>query len=139
MTFQLDTTGTVDADKDQHIALDGQLYIGVGWGILSPFAQGYVEALFAGLPPKERAMTDGATVGIPHRFRDLAPETLARIIADCGPDPQGYLYPTSARMGYQYTFEGGHKFWTDRQAGVWADFLPLTVTLGDDGKVRFAA
>jgi len=115
MTFQLDTTGDV-----------GPMPAGpmnerfLKWSDLSPFTQGYVEALF------------GAHFITRLAFDMLAPETLARIIADCE--------ARSARLLSVYCDKrGGHEFWEARQIGeAPSDFPPLTVQLGDDGKVRFA-
>lgn len=116
--FQLDTSGTVDADDGEYIALDGQLYVGVGWGILLPFMQGYIEAALR-------------SIGV-DRYDALAPETLSRIIADCERLATGWPQRGKAASS-------GRKFWADRQGGVYVrnNFPPLTVTLGDDGKVRF--
>lgn len=148
--FKLDTSGTVD-----HVMTEGCVETGLEleWDDLSPFAQGYVEELFAswqgvdaewsGTPcdcdpdnywthdrtgQRIAATADWTPLG----FRDLAPETRARIIADCEAaciDPHPY---DAGSRG-----EGG-SFWSERQDGVWVAFPPLTVQLGDDGKVRFA-
>lgn len=125
MAFQLDTSGSVGIVT---AAPQGGSYCQtVWWRNLSPFAQGYVEALFASLDDDI-----GAELGVLNRkspaFSDLAPETLARIIADC------------EEWQRWRGFEGG-AVWRARQAGELADmgFPPLTVQLGDDGKVRFAA
>lgn len=160
MTFQLDTSGRVECAAS---------FQPIGWAIwsdLSPFTQGYTEALFAGgmwgLSCKPCAgngevvtdwdrylgapepgdqggegTTDCPTCGghgsLSVGFSDLAPETLARIIADC--ERWQRLYP-KGRSGH----EGGAYCWELRQAQhvERPDFPPLTVQLGDDGKVRFA-
>lgn len=166
MAFQLDTSGLVDADDGGHIAVGGQLYLGVGRGILSPFTQGYIEALFADLPvrscgwcktPADEAAAKTRCRRHPQctksvrqerarlyakRFSDLAPEALARIIADC----EAYL--STARRAVSDDAKWGRNFWRLRQAGGYGAeraggfrkgrFPPLTVQLGDDGKVRFA-
>lgn len=73
-------------------------------------------------------------------FSDLAPETLARIIADCE--------KVCALYGFKDAEEGA-AFWDARQEKprplqnlfretFGALFPPLTVQLCDDGKVRFA-
>ncbi|MFY8143067.1 MAG: hypothetical protein ACOVMT_04190 [Caulobacter sp.] len=117
MTFQIDTTGTVMTPRPE-LPEVGQAWT---WDHLTPFAQGYVEAL----------LRHAAT------FSDLAPETLARIIADC--DAFAKQYP-----GWVHR-DGGALFWASRQGGAtrWRAYMsegfpPLTVQLGDDGKVRFA-
>ena len=98
---------------------------GTVWSDLSPFAQGYVEAL----------MTDPTIghriYGLGRAFRYLAPEPLARIIADCeAGNGEGGTHPSAAE---------GRAFYDARQAAELNRFPPLTVQLCDDGKVRFAA
>ena len=157
MGFQLDTSGTVP-----HVAPNGDPIIcgGVSWSDLSPFTQGYIEAMpwetlrpALGWPVSYEGRTFGfmqtatplealakVRADNPHHvagrfhvqgvgFYSLAPETLARIIADC--EAGGGRYPEGL------SFQGG-EFWKRRQIGFvhWAP--PLTVQLGDDGKVRFA-
>ncbi len=122
MTFQLDTTGEVSSRISPTVFLT--------WEDLSPFTQGYVEALIANdaLPLYN--------VATPPGFRHLAPETLARIIEECERCERGYR-----ALGIQ-TIErfAGFNVWTLQQAGTLVEqgFPPLTVHLGDDGKVRFA-
>lgn len=125
MTSQLDTSGDVERGE----AYGGQAF----WSDLSPFTQGYIEALFADHgdalteAPEDAIPGIGATKG----FSDLAPETLARIIADCGRWVR--LWPLSEGL------EQGRRFWALQQGGMGTHHFPsLTVQLGDDGKVRFA-
>lgn len=108
------------------------------WGDLTPFMQGYILAMMrdvrdldrlTDLPPDDRPPRVG-----PYwvRFSDLAPETLTRIIADCE--------AAESRIGEGA--EWGRYFWAARQSGLYggdpkAKAPPLTVTLCDDGKVRF--
>lgn len=134
--FKLDTSGEIMRPSP-----NGFIYP-TAWPDLDPFTQGYIEALFAA----EFATLDTEHVsqvmayrgdGTCPGFSDLAPETLARIKEDCGPDARGYRAVTSVNMQYEITRGGGAQFYTDRQAGMWADFPPLIVHLGDDGKVRF--
>lgn len=71
----------------------------------------------------------------PLAFHMIAPETLARIIADC----EAFKAPVRWRGATDKT---GGRFWKERQRGLFARhagqrFPPLTVSLGDDGKVRF--
>lgn len=132
MAFELDTSGTV-LTTDRSF---GGGYI--KWSDLSPFVQGYVEALFADEGGVLSLLMERyAHEGVQVRFDDLAPETLARIIADC----------EGARDGYRVanTKACGASFWAGRNdpPGCWRylvtdGFPPLTVNLGDDGKVRFA-
>lgn len=67
----------------------------------------------------------------PPAFYRLARETLARIIEDCALAGPFWCMPKTA--------EGGRNFWAARQnPGKWNNtgtFPPLTVSLGDDGKV----
>lgn len=116
MTFQLDTSGRVIIEVSEAFETYYE------WSDLSPFTQGYIEALF-----EERFQFGGG-------FSDLAPETLARIIADCESARPRYVIP-----GYPGGPESGRTFWIDRQSPEHIHgFPPLTVQLGDDGKVRFA-
>lgn len=137
-TFQLDTSGFVPTPD----GTGGPNNCGRrDWSDLSPFTQGYIEALFAehGEALTHEAWLNQTHIDIEHlggrarAFSDLAPETLARIIADC---ERG-----EARIGDGA--EWGRYFWAARQGGLYggdptAKAPPLTVTLGDDGKVRFA-
>lgn len=120
MTFKLNTSGRVRAAPNAPHAANWYC-----WSDLTPFAQGYVEAMF-------RTHVVGHSVNGfgPLGFSDLAPETLARIIADCEAVAIRSL-PGEERAR-------GGKWWASRQAGDWPDFPPLTLTLGEDGKVRFA-
>lgn len=160
--FTLDTSGCVPFNPTFDDLANG-LSDQVAWHDLSPFAQGYVEALFAsGVwgqtckhcagngeiitdwdrylgAPKPGDRGDEGTADCPDcdgkgsrsvAFRDIAPETLARIIADCEA-MQGH--------GLAGTVSVGRGAWDARQSSLCVpSFPPLTVTLGDDGKVRFA-
>jgi hypothetical protein len=122
MAFQLDTSGEVPTDYNPCTKLR--------WSDLSHFAQGHVEAMF-----EDIARVFGTSGN--WSFADLAPETLARIIADCA-SFENIVAGLGRKSG---TFEG-HRFWNGRQGGlsgsIGAAFPPLDVQLGDDGKVRFA-
>lgn len=131
MTFQLDTSGRVECAAS---------FQPIGWAIwsdLSPFTQGYIEALFASeaeAAAKAWWLRKSGPFDIPRPgFSDLAPEALARIIADCEVGREIY-----AGIGPRTQAEKGRQFWEDRQAEMMRRFPPLTVQLGDDGKVRFA-
>jgi hypothetical protein len=133
--FTLDTSGAVD---DPHGW--GLLY----WSDLTPFAQGYVEALFASLatPPftghphlqREGVCYGETIVG----FSDLAPETLAAILKDCAS-----FANIAEGLGAKAGAVEGRRFWGGRQRrfpGVgnpaWTTaFPPLTPYLDDDGRV----
>ncbi|MFN4296745.1 MAG: hypothetical protein ACK4FB_07865 [Brevundimonas sp.] len=124
MTFQLDTSGVVYVQSA--FITDRNSKVAKRWSDLSPFTQGYIEALFAAFDPEP---TPGVRLAPgPFGFSDLAPETLARIIADCGlAQREG-----DGRME-------GIDYWNRRQAGEYLTTRqPQTVQLGDDGKVRLA-
>ena len=129
MTFQLDTSGTIYMPMP--LAEDKDLLVFYRWSDLSPFTQGYVEALFTGA---DRTLGDTAIhdFGKELGFSDLAPETLARIIEDCEER-------LSVGGDWPDTDTAGEMFWLSRQRKGQVTFPPLTVQLGDDGKVRFAA
>lgn len=125
MSAQLDTSSMVNAYGGGHLP--------IRWSDLDAFTQGYIEAL----------MGDVEGVTVDHflangrdkmAFVDLAPEALARIIEDCAEA----LAPFGSRAGGQLETHG-RRFWETRQRGGFGWRIPrLTITLGDDGKVRFA-
>jgi len=127
MTFQHDTSGFVRPYANRVTSTSELIY----WSDLDPFTQGYVVALFADLAAK-RIEALGGVFGpafryyVPAKFSDLAPETLARIVADCA---RAASEPRSPLLG--------RRFWEQRQRAMLADFPPMTPTLGDDLKVRF--
>lgn len=122
-SFTLDTSGLVDDPE--------------GWGILewsdlSPFAQGYVEALFESVVP---VRDDGATV---ERcvwevagFRHLSPEAVEMILRDCELWEQ-----TRAPCAIEADADDGRELWRHRQANESAYlFPPYRIFLSDEGKV----
>lgn len=134
MTFQLDTTGTVGPYRSTDLVSTYAL----SWSDLDAFTQGYVEAL---LRFASTLSETGRHWGV--AFSDLAPETLARIIADC----ERY----ASKFNPSPNLSAGADFWRHRQskASHFVDgetcrglksmgFPPLTVMLSADGKVRFA-
>lgn len=134
MGFQLDTSGAV-AMGSEH----GPQYAGINlvWSDLTPFAQGFVEALFA---PHNHGRSGRSVMTVGGRqaaFRDLAPETLARIIAVRDRVANYEIFSILA-SGWDNP-QLGALVWAEQQRGAYFDkgFPPLTVTLGDDGKVRF--
>lgn len=134
--FQLDTSGVVDAPAGK--LFNGER-VGCIWSDLTPFTQGYVGALFAGVMPEDGApvvidpRTGGRHLSHSFRFSDLAPATLARIIEDCALSLADHL------GGYTDSVTSGGMFWRERRAnqlnGTDPYFPPLTPYLGDDGKV----
>lgn len=125
--FTLDTSGYVEHPRGSDDV--SAIY----WSDLTPFAQGYVEALFA----SERPGYDDAGLGGHYvcGFSDLSPEALALILRDCAAFIETAHPPTSPDNDQRR----GRAFWRLRQlnryAGMWP---PLTVSLDDDGKVRLA-
>ncbi|MCR5876962.1 hypothetical protein [Phenylobacterium sp. J367] len=122
--FTLDTSGYVTAQR----ATSGGPFT-FSWSDLTPFQQGYVEALFASIAA--RATREAGWRDVPYGFHHLAPETLARILKDCEAYQGRYL--AMQLTGSDATW--GRYFWADRQNGIYADWPPLTVTLGDDGLI----
>jgi hypothetical protein len=134
--FTLDTSGAVATpwalyrEKIAHHAL--------GWSNLSPFEQGYtrraLEELQAALFADPGNYLDGGEgveyIGPYARFSDLSPSALERIVRDCG--EMVAVLPPALR-----TEKAGRDWWRARQAGV-ATLPPLTVSLGDAGKVTLA-
>lgn len=119
--FTLDTSGAVEAIENDGSPL-------MRWPHLTPFEQGYVEAMLTTSirwpDPAEGYGPSSSVV----RFSDLAPETLAAIRKDCA--------DFEVKYGERPLQEHGCGFWVGRQAGRhMPGFPPLTVTLNDAGKV----
>lgn len=154
MTFQLDMTGTVAIPGDPALARnnDAMECLDCGrdntghegepcsddcpsqsrqWEDLDAFTQGYVEAV---LRAAEDTLGGFTVCGV--RFSDLAPETLARIIEDCVAWRSEFTGSTAESSAERADM--GRGFWRIRQDGKRSTFPPLTVQLGDDGKVGFA-
>jgi hypothetical protein len=125
MTFQLDTSGFVPPS----MSANPPLLQDMRWDDLTPFTQGYVEAFLADFAatPLGREMANG---GWFVSFGDLAPEALAQIIKDCASRENDFGFGMDSP-------KAGAGFWASRQCGASQTFPPLTVQLGDDGKVRF--
>jgi len=120
--FTLDTSGRVECAAS---------FQPIGWTIwpdLSPFAQGYVEAIFASLLAVREAGAGKHFIN--YGFSDLSPETLALILRDC--EAWRSCYPAVENEA-----KAGAAFWELRtkQFVKRPDFPPLTPYLGDDGKV----
>ncbi len=91
---------------------------------MTPFADGYIAAARASLPPE-------------HRDAPLAPATLAAMLKDCEA-------MTSPPHVFRYDKETGMKNWHMRQEGwpfysggpsLREQFPPLTLYLADDGLI----
>lgn len=137
---QLDTSGLVMLPRP------GAPQYSDGWGFehLTPFAQGYVEAMLrvceaisTARPrgPTERPMLRSMILNMRSAaFSDLAPETLARIIEDCERfvgDPSTNRADNGAAC-WRMRNRSPHRFFFQEQ---FPDDGPLTPYLGDDGKV----
>lgn len=131
--FQLDTSGSV---RRPQANVDSAGRANWLWSDLTPFTQGYVEALLRSLGWSDANGEPGG-----HKdyaaFSDLAPETLARIIEDC-------TEFTGRAFTFAETAEAGSQCWAMQQARwpgysgqavLRGRFPPLTPYLGDDGKV----
>lgn len=174
--FILDTSGAVVAPIGSHNANTGPL----AWASLDAFTQGYIEALFFTEEERLCEESDGArhmpdvavntatmeshfVGGDSFGFSDLAPGTLARIIADCEGFKARHVHTLAATYGAgcddgsEYTpTRAGHDFWLTRNghgAGFWdrglgelGDTLDaasgivgeVNAYLGDDGKVHLS-
>lgn len=126
MSEKFDTSGAVYLPKD----IDGRVwYDQKMWSDLSPFVQGYVEAMLQEF--NRKCFGDFPITRKSHLvvFSDLAPETLVRIIEDCATLARraGYLVAPDA--------EQGAITWRQRQGGEISEFPPITLYLNDAGKV----
>lgn len=117
--FTLDTSGAVYGQSPQW---GGTC---IFWSDLSPFAQGYVEAM---LIESARGWTDTGKLVV--SFSELHPEALDMILRDCEVLARrvGYMAKADAEMGALV--------WAQRQDGKISAFPPLRVYLDDGGKVR---
>lgn len=130
--FQLDTSGAVVAPIGSHNANTGPL----DWASLDSFTQGYIEALFFteeeslraemrahslaadGLTPDDDESDESAAAFeslYPVGFSDLAPEALARIIADC----EAFQRDNAATLAEAYArdydaAQAGRDYWFTR-------------------------
>jgi len=128
MAFQLDTSGVVLWMEEFAPGCD-QLR-SYEWDDLSPFAQGYVEALHQGSAWLDWERHPGHNEPQPWGFSDLALETLARIMEDCA---EAIANPINGYRGAAKI--DGTWFYAMRAKGNYPEFPPLTPYLGDDGKV----
>jgi hypothetical protein len=129
-----DTSGDVYVEAGPH---KGQIFM---WRNLSPFAQGYIEALFASIDrdfmgePRFEVTAKPEGVGklfLNVGFSDLSPETLAAILRDCEIAENEWSFLPGR--------DGGVELWKGRQQGAYIAWSILTPYLGDDGKVYLRA
>lgn len=158
--FHLDTTGKVilEGPGDMGLAAMDWKPSGQTWADLDAFTQGYIEALMADADALDLADRPSARSRFdrPYGFSDLAPETLAQIIADCArfKNHVVHIQPLMGDGGFPDEAQAGRDFWYTRNGhgcGFWDGDWPepyateLTVAsdlfgtrdvyLGDDGKV----
>lgn len=137
--FKLDTSGEVE------LTAGGALSAHYTWTDLSPFAQGYVEALFDGFYRQEQAKARDHFPRVSeafarYGFSDLSPEALALILKDCEVYERHYPMKPFA----EYRRARGAAFWAERNSGKrtsdWSPvhFYPQAVSLGDDGKIHLS-
>jgi len=158
--FHLDTAGVVSVDtrvSEGRAPGTSHPIVITAWRDLDSFTQGYIEALF---------FTSTGEDGEPleQGFSDLAPETLARIIADCAAfQASGTAWSTYAQSSHVKNSadaateqQAGGDFWFtrnrhgvgfwEREPGVYGDhadaltdaayaFGEVDAYLGDDGRV----
>lgn len=128
MTFTLDTSGVVPFDGGT-LGLISWEGVGQRGG---PFAQGYIEALFASIVSGEtRLHGDLSKIPDVWAFDHLARETLARIIEDCAAYCQINPQPKNA----DHAKVDGQQLWISHQRGDYAS--PRSASLSAAGKVVF--
>jgi hypothetical protein len=152
--FILDTAGVVSVDirvSEGRAPGTSHPLVITAWRDLDAFAQGYIEAaFFTSTGDDGNALEQG--------FSDLAPGTLAAMIADCAKfcESSAWLRAVNAAKSYDFPGEAqaGHDFWYTRNGhgcGFWDSDWPepyataLTdaakafperdLYVGDDGKV----
>lgn len=123
-TFTLNTSGEVWLREHPGSPADRPYR----WSDLSPFAQGYVTAMFddllSGFSHYERRTSLAG-------FSDLSPEALEAILRDCEDARTHWCMSVN-------TADAGRSFWEHRQnPGHWRStiFPPLSTALGEDGRV----
>jgi len=120
--FKLDTSGSV---RRPQANVDSAGRANWLWSDLTPFAQGYVEALFA----HSAAPAPLAALGL--GFSDVAPATLSRIIDDC----ERFRGIDRGVYSSDWLLSGG-ALWAMRQSKTGLpDFPALTLYLAEDGLI----
>jgi hypothetical protein len=131
--FQLDTSGAIEMRRDllaNGVPAEPDRVV---WPELTPFEQGYVEALLVEAW-REIQGNFGRPTGFP--FCRLAPSALERTRKDCAARFSGWVeHPNNTYVRADDVVEG-QRFWRDRQSGVCTDFPPLSVFLDNDGLVN---
>lgn len=117
----IDTSGRVNITRDPAQGF-------IRWTDLDPFTQGYIEALFASIERTTANLIWDANFNArAPAFRDLAPETMKRILEDCAEERREGLHGDERG-------EGG-AFWRLRNISNFRHWPPLTPYLGDDGPI----
>lgn len=135
--FSFDTSGFVEAPS---AAFPGKMAFWQ-WSDLSPFAQGFVEGLFADPRlSKSQSEADGRITRVPPSFSDLSPDALALILRDCA----SFVNIATGLGIKELGSTQGRYFWAGRQNGTlqhaWAAaFPPLRPFLNDEGKIGLEA
>ncbi len=134
MIFQLDTSGSILLQPSADAPWETPA---ITWTDLSPFVQGYIEAVCRSGGGYNPATGNNE----PWDFRQLAPETLERTMSDCA--------LRMSRAGIVNQSSAGAAFWAARQGkfrkqGYPAYFTlpevfpPLILSLNEAGKVVFS-
>lgn len=92
------------------------------------FVKGYTGAMLKDAPFVRTVVPGGLTRLASPTIADLADDTKAAILKDCAARLREY--------GRSYINGSGAVFWKWRQAGLCANFPPLTPFLDDKSKVR---
>ncbi|MBP7704158.1 MAG: hypothetical protein KA105_02595 [Caulobacter sp.] len=124
MTFELDTSGSVS------YRVHGLMQTKI-WSDLTPFAQGYVEAMFADEATQDALMDENGRVRF--GFRHLAGDTLKRIVEDC--EALRGVGRNSRVNGYACFQRRQEQAPCGPFEEVWTGFPPVTVFLSDEGLI----
>lgn len=139
--FELDTSGEVVCPVSSP---GNNVVFHWVWGNLSPFEQGYVEALFASgvaMYPNDHFMRTLPEGRKPWAFSDLHPETLEAIRKDCAAWLARHRWIDRAESGETFWRYRGLRTFPGRRFGYreMIPFPPLTPSLDNEGKVRLQA
>lgn len=133
MTLTLDTSGTVP------VQVTPASHQNVGWIDLDAFTQGYVEAAleaWRGNASAEELMLAYGSVSALTRFSDLAPDTLAAMMADCEEMLLTFFAGGVTFNGARPNADDGASLWRDRQHHNFETFPPVVLFLGGDGLIH---
>lgn len=133
--FTLDTSGFVE-----NLDRATQDHDGTRWSDLTPFEQGYVEALLRSLVIDDADIIEASErtgVSLLPGFSDLDPTTLEVIRKDCAAMLSSLQIDNSPGQGAEAwrLRQTGWRNWGTTPPKLW---LPLTASLSDTGKVVFS-